>query len=35
MKVTGEGIINNKVCCETVDAVIDEKASSSCDVMFI
>lgn len=35
MKVTGEGIINNKDCCETVGPFIDEKASSSCDVMFI
>jgi hypothetical protein len=35
MKVTGEGIINNKDCHETVGAVIDEKASSSCDNMFI
>jgi hypothetical protein len=35
MKVTGEGIINKKVCRETVGAVIDEKASSSFDNMFI
>jgi hypothetical protein len=33
MKVTGEGIIKNKDCREMVGAVIDEKASSSCDVM--
>jgi hypothetical protein len=35
MKVTGEGIINNKDCSETVGAVIDEKASSSCENMSI
>lgn len=34
MKVTAEGIINNKDCRETVGAVINVKASSSCDNMF-
>jgi len=32
MKVTGESFITNKDCRETVGAVIDEKASSSCEI---